>query len=187
MNWENKVGQRKTFHDQPGKDKTCCTGVKRLSERVTPSQTKFCLLSQRQTRNTVLKSTVTFKFTFLSSSLLSRSFCLMCNNLNLSSLAIREGGMGSLWSISGLTCSHTSWNWGGFAEAAPLPLPPVVVPFPNSFTCRKKVPKLTKQPVTNSPSLHNWKLCADWQQSFSGRSFSSHWKQMQFTPLLLNH
>ena len=43
--------------------------------------------------------TVNFKCkynTFLSSSLLSKSFCLICSNLNLISLANREEGIGSL-------------------------------------------------------------------------------------------
>ena len=72
--------------------------------------------------------------TFFSSSLLSKSFCLICNNLNLRSLAISVGCITSPWSTNGFTCSHTSWNWGGLAEAAPFPLPPVTGPFPNSFT-----------------------------------------------------
>ena len=49
-------------------------------------------------------------------------------------MAIKEGGIGSPWSTSGLTCSQTSWNCGGLADAAPLPLPPVAAGLENSLT-----------------------------------------------------
>ena len=73
--------------------------------------------------------------TFFSSSLLSISFDLMCISLNLSSLAMRGGGMVSPWSTRGFTCSQTSWNGGALTAAAPLPLPPPpVLPLPYSLT-----------------------------------------------------
>ena len=54
--------------------------------------------------------------------------------MNFKSLAIKEGGIGSPWSTTGLTCSQTSWNCGGLADAAPLPLPPVAAGLENSLT-----------------------------------------------------